>query len=93
MSEIEVTDFQQKFPYNMGYIAISGVGFNRDQTQAVFYIDHFCGPCGGGRYVTMEKVNGSWHVREEHYTYGVVFKAKKEILAKTSAHCISDLKF
>jgi hypothetical protein len=69
MSEIEATDFQQRFPHNMGYIAISGVGFNRDQTQAVFYIDHFCGLCGGGRYVTMEKVNGSWHVREEHYTW------------------------
>jgi hypothetical protein len=62
-------DFQEKFPHNLGFIALSGVGFNPSRTQAVFYIDHFCGLCGGGRYVLMEKVEGSWRVREEHYTW------------------------
>ena len=47
-------EFQAKFPRNMGVVAFSGVGFNRSRSQAVFYIDHFCGLCGGGRYVLME---------------------------------------
>ena len=61
--------FQEKFPRNMGLVALSGVGFNLSRTQAVFYINHFCGLCGGGRYVLMEKVNGVWRVKDEHYTW------------------------
>jgi hypothetical protein len=62
-------DFQKKFPRNLGLISLSGVGFNAHRTQAVFYIDHFCGLCGGGRYVLMEKLDGFWRVRDEHYTW------------------------
>jgi hypothetical protein len=62
-------DFQKKFPHNLGFIALSGVGFNPCRTQAVFYIDHFCGLCGGGRYILMEKIDGAWRVRDEHYTW------------------------
>jgi len=62
-------EFQKKFPHNLGFIALSGVGFNPTRTQAVFYIDHFCGLCGGGRYVLMVKVKGAWLVRDEHYTW------------------------
>ncbi len=69
ISEIESTDFQKRFPNNMGHISFSGVGFNGDQTQSLFYIDHFCGLCGGGRYVLMEKVSGLWKVRGENYTW------------------------
>src|SRR5882762_6743744 len=36
-------EFQRKFPRNLGLITLSGVGFNARRTQAVFYIDHFCG--------------------------------------------------
>jgi hypothetical protein len=36
---------------------------NPSKTQAVFYINHFCGLCGGGRYVFMEKIGGAWRVR------------------------------
>lgn len=61
--------FQEKFPRNMGLVVLSGVGFNSSKTQAVFYINHFCGLCGGGRYVLMEKIGGVWHVRDEHYTW------------------------
>jgi hypothetical protein len=53
----------------MGYITLSGVGFNLNRTQAVFYINHFCGLCGGGRYVLMEKANGKWEVTAENYTW------------------------
>jgi len=62
-------EFQKEFPHNMGYVTLSGVGFNSAHTQGVFYIDHFCGLCGGGQYVLMEKVNGSWHVVDEHSTW------------------------
>ena len=62
-------EFQKKFPHNLGFITLSGVGFSSTRTQAVFYIDHFCGLCGGGRYVLMEKINGSWRVKGEHYTW------------------------
>jgi hypothetical protein len=61
--------FQEKFPRNMGFVVLSGVGFNPSKTQAVFYINHFCGLCGGGRYVLMEKIGGAWRVRDEHYTW------------------------
>lgn len=61
--------FQEKFPRNMGLIVLSGVGFNPSKTQAVFYINHFCGLCGGGRYVLMEKIGGAWRVRDEHYIW------------------------
>jgi hypothetical protein len=62
-------EFQKKFPRNLGLIVLSGVGFNPSRTQAVFYIDHFCGLCGGGTYVLMEKADGAWRVRDEHYTW------------------------
>jgi hypothetical protein len=62
-------EFQKKFPRNLGFITLSGIGFNSSHTQAVFYVDHICGLCGGGRYVLMEKINGTWRVREEHYTW------------------------
>jgi hypothetical protein len=69
LSDYGSPDFQKKFPHNLGYIALSGVGFDSSHTQAVFYIDHFCGLCGGGRYVLMGKIDGSWCVLEEHYTW------------------------
>src|SRR5262249_31317996 len=61
--------FQQKFPRNMGLVILSGVGFNRSKTQALFYVNHLCGLCGGGRYVLMEKFNGVWRVKDEHYIW------------------------
>jgi hypothetical protein len=61
--------FQEKFPRNMGMVVLSGVGFNPSKTQAVFYIDHFCGLCGCGRFVFMEKIGDAWLVRDEHYIW------------------------
>jgi hypothetical protein len=68
-SDIQSPEFAKKFRNNFGFVTLSGVGFNPSRTQAMFYIDHFCGMCGGGRYVLMEKVNGTWHVRGEYYTW------------------------
>jgi hypothetical protein len=62
-------EFQTKFPRNMGLVVLSGVGFDTSHTQAVFYIDHFCGLCGGGAYIFMEKVDGNWRVVDQHGTW------------------------
>lgn len=62
-------EFQARFPNNLGYVAVSRAGLNLSKTEAIFYIDHFCGLCGGGRFVLMRKVNGSWQTVEEHYTW------------------------
>ena len=62
-------EFQREFPHNQGLIVLSGVGFNRTRTQAVFYIDHFCELCGGGQYVLMAKIDGNWHLQDEHSTW------------------------
>jgi hypothetical protein len=62
-------DFQAKFPNNLGYVAVSRAGLNLQRTEIIFYIDHFCGLCGGGRYVLMRKINGGWKTIDEHYTW------------------------
>jgi hypothetical protein len=63
------SDFQQRFPNNLGYIAVSQPGFNFAKTEAILYIDHFCGLCGGGSYILMRKVNGIWRVVDQHSTW------------------------
>jgi len=71
-SELEgfqLSDFQQRFPNNLGYIAVSQPGFNFSKTEAILYIDHFCGLCGGGGYILMQKVNGVWRVVDQHSTW------------------------
>ena len=62
-------EFQTRFPNNLGYVAASRAGFNLTKTEAIFYLDHFCGLCGGGRYVLMRKVSGVWKVVDEHGTW------------------------
>lgn len=62
-------DFAAHFPISLGSIAVSRAGVNLAETEAIFYIDHFCGLCGGGRYVLMRKINGTWKVVSEHYTW------------------------
>jgi hypothetical protein len=63
------SDFQQRFPNNLGYIAVSQPGFNLSKTEAILYIDHFCGLCGGGGYILMRKVRGVWRLVEQHSTW------------------------
>lgn len=64
------SDFQTRFPNNLGYFVVSHVGLNLGESEALLYIDHFCnGLCGGGVYVLMHKVNGTWHVFDQHGTW------------------------
>jgi len=59
-------DFERRFPNNLGYIAVSQPGLNLSKTEAIFYVDHFCGLCGGGNYILMRKLNGVWRVVDRH---------------------------
>jgi len=66
----KASDFEARFPNNLGYFVVSHVGLNLDKTEALVYVDHFCGGlCGGGGYVLMRKVGGVWHVVDQHNTW------------------------
>jgi hypothetical protein len=69
LEQSQSVDFQKRFPNNFGYIATSQPGFNFRKTEAILYIDHFCGLCGGGGYILMRKVNGVWRVVDQHGTW------------------------
>jgi hypothetical protein len=69
LEQSQSSDFQQRFPHNLGYIAVSQPGFNFNKAEAILYIDHFCGLCGGGGYILMQKVSGVWHVVDQHSTW------------------------
>ncbi|MCU1272339.1 MAG: hypothetical protein JWN74_3633 [Acidobacteriaceae bacterium] len=69
LKQSQSSDFQRRFPNNLGYIAVSQPGFDFSKTEAILYIDHFCGLCGGGGYILMRKGNGVWHVVDQHSTW------------------------
>jgi hypothetical protein len=63
-------DFEAEFPHNFGYFVVSHVGLNLNKTEALVYVDHFCGGlCGGGGYFLMRKAGGVWHVVDQRYTW------------------------
>jgi hypothetical protein len=66
----EASDFEARFPNNLGHFVVSHIGLNLKNTEALLYVDHFCpGLCGGGGYVLMRKVNGVWHVVDRLSTW------------------------
>jgi len=66
----KTSDLEARFPNNLGYFVVSRVGLNLNKTEALLYIDHFCGGlCGGGEYVLMRKLNGVWRVVDHHGTW------------------------
>jgi len=66
----KVGDFEARFPNNFGFFVVSHVGMNSNKTEALLYVDHFCGGlCGGGAYVLMRKIDGVWHVVDRHVTW------------------------
>jgi hypothetical protein len=63
-------DFEARFPNNFGYFVVSHVGLNLNKTEALVYVDHFCGGlCGGGGYILMHKVEGVWHIVDRRNTW------------------------
>ncbi len=66
------SDFLQRFPDDHCWdrFSISQPGFNFSKTEAILYVNHFCGGlCGGGSYILMRKVNGVWHIVDQHGTW------------------------
>lgn len=64
------SDFEARFPNNLGFFVVSRVGLNLNKTEALLYVERFCGGlCGGGEYVLMRKVDGVWHVVDHHGTW------------------------
>lgn len=46
----------------VSYVRMSPVGFNREKTQAIVYVESSCGGlCGSWRFHLLEKVHGNWH--------------------------------
>lgn len=63
-------NFETRFPKNFGYFVVSHVGLNLSKTEAILYVEHFCGGlCGGGSYFLLWKLNGVWRVMDEHVTW------------------------
>ncbi len=69
----KTSDFEARFPNNLGVFVVSRVGLNLNKTEALLYIERFCGGlCGGGEYVLMRKVDGVWHLVDRHGTWASV---------------------
>lgn len=61
---------EARFPNNLGYFVVSHIGLNLNKTEALLYVDHFCGGlCGGGEYVLMRKMDGVWLVADQRGTW------------------------
>jgi hypothetical protein len=59
-------EYNKRFPGASGITTWSRVGFNSDGKQALFYESYRCGGlCGTGRYMVMEKKNGTWVIGTE----------------------------
>jgi hypothetical protein len=66
----KTSDFEARFPNNLVFFVVSRVGLNLNKTEALLYVERFCGGlCGGGEYVLMRKVNGVWLVVDRHCTW------------------------
>jgi hypothetical protein len=53
--------FYRRYPDSGGYIILSAVGFNQEQTQAIVYTGSSCGGlCGRWSLHLMEKIGGKW---------------------------------
>lgn len=53
--------FYERYPGSGGYVTLSAVGFNKDQTQAIVYAGSTCGNlCGRWSFHLLEKVGGKW---------------------------------
>lgn len=60
---IEVRDQRDKRlgPFDMGRTSVSRVGFNKNKTKALVYVQHIADPeMGVGYYVLLDKVGGIW---------------------------------
>jgi hypothetical protein len=55
--------FNQRHPDSDGWIELSAVGFNADQTIAVVYMGYYCGAgCREDEFRALEKKGGKWQL-------------------------------
>jgi hypothetical protein len=56
-------NFYKKFPGSSGYINVSGIGFNENQSQALIETFMKCGSgCGSNHFALLLKKDGQWSV-------------------------------
>jgi hypothetical protein len=54
-----------KYSGGRGILRLTKVGFNKDRTEALVYVEFICPLlCGGGGNVLLEKHSGAWRVKE-----------------------------
>jgi hypothetical protein len=59
--------FYEMYPAAAGFISLSKVGFNKDRTQAIVYMQTSCGfLCGAGEYILLTKSENKWKVSIIH---------------------------
>lgn len=70
LEETRPGDAQARFLNDLGYSVVSHAGLNLSGTEAILYVDHFCGGlCGGGNYILMRKLDGVWRVVDGHVVW------------------------
>lgn len=58
--------YWKRYPKATGLLGLSRVAFDRTHTKAYVYASESCGSlCGNGYSFVLEKVNGSWQVKEK----------------------------
>ena len=66
---LSLETFHERFPHSYGYMTFSSVAFSNDGATALFYTEHLCGLCGGGKYVVMQKSRDKWTVVNRYSTW------------------------
>ena len=61
---IDWDNFFKKFPNAPGILRLSKSGYDKEELNALIYIEHQCGiDCGSARFVHLEKTENLWNVR------------------------------
>jgi hypothetical protein len=56
--------FYENYPQASGYLELSRVGFNGEDSEALVYVANHCGGrCGTGNFVLLRKQTGRWVVK------------------------------
>jgi hypothetical protein len=56
--------YYKKYPHSHGYIRLSRVGFNRQMTEALIYVERECGSlCADGRFKLLVKEGDRWTIK------------------------------
>lgn len=62
--------YWKQYPNATGFLGFSRVGFDRAHNKAYVYARETCGGlCGEGYSFVLEKVNGSWQVKEKKHLW------------------------